>query len=256
MYVRLAFAVAAHLNPNILLIDEVLAVGDLAFQRTCLEHAKGLRNRGATVILVSHNMFAIKTVCTRALYLSKGQLGFDGCPEDAIHLYEKESRLDTLPWAQSRLGTDAARCPVSITDIDLLDESGASQTVFEHGERMRVRVHFEAHQPIQRPNFVLSFIRSDDVACCNYNMAMDGFNIPTLSGRGVIEVLVPRLKLVSELYAIHLVVWDQAFQRLYGAQMGATFHVRHELLSTHFGVYHEPAEWSLREEPVRAGLSA
>jgi lipopolysaccharide transport system ATP-binding protein len=133
---------------------------------------------------------------------------------------------------------------VQITDIELLDDNGTPRTVFEHGERMRVRVHFEAPQPIDHPNFVLGFVRSDDVACCNYNMAMDGFALATLSGHGVIEVRVPPLKLVSELYAIHVVVWDQAFQRLHCAQMGATFHVRDDLLSTHFGVYHEPAEWT------------
>src|SRR5439155_4766945 len=64
MYVRLAFAVAAHLSPNILLIDEVLAVGDLAFQRKCMEHASSLKERDATVLLVSHNMFAIKAACS------------------------------------------------------------------------------------------------------------------------------------------------------------------------------------------------
>jgi lipopolysaccharide transport system ATP-binding protein len=77
MYVRLAFAVAAHLEPDILLIDEVLAVGDLAFQRKCLEHSKRLRDRGGTVLLVSHNMFAIKATCGRAIYLSHGRVESD-----------------------------------------------------------------------------------------------------------------------------------------------------------------------------------
>jgi lipopolysaccharide transport system ATP-binding protein len=101
------------------------------------------------------------------------------------------------------------------------------------------------------PNFVVAFIRSDNVACCNYNTAMDGFVIPFLEGEGTIEAMTPRLKLVSELYNIHVLVWDKAFQRLYSAQQtSTTFHVRHQLLSTHFGVFHESAQWSWRTAEV------
>ena len=71
MYVRLAFAVAAHLEPDILLLDEVLAVGDVAFQRKCIEFAKELQQRDATILFVSHNMFSIKTMCERVIYLSR-----------------------------------------------------------------------------------------------------------------------------------------------------------------------------------------
>src|SRR5205823_8869169 len=134
--------------------------GDLAFQRKCLEHAKALRNRGSTVVLVSHNMFAIKATCTRAIYLSGGRIGFDGSPTDAIHRYEKESRLDTLPWAQRRIGADPTKRSIFVTNVELLAESGEPRTVFEHGERMRVRVHYEAPRPVARPNFVLTFMRS------------------------------------------------------------------------------------------------
>ena len=109
---------------------------------------------------------------------------------------------------------------------------------------MRVRLTFEAQHTIENPNFNVSFIRSDNVPCCNYNTTMDQFPIPSLGGQGTIELLTPPLKLVAELYAIHVMVYDTAFQRLYSAQMGTTFHVRHHLLSTHFGVFHESAEWS------------
>ena len=171
MQVRLAFSVAAHLDPSILLIDEVLAVGDLRFQRKCMDYAKSLYTRGATVLLVSHNMFAIKAICNRAILLCHGRQCFDGVPEEAIQLYEKESRLGTLPWAQGMLGRDPSRCPVSIKDVEVLDEAGRPRTVFEFGERLRVRLHFETSQRLDDANFVVSVLRSDDVACCNYNTA-------------------------------------------------------------------------------------
>lgn len=243
MYVRLAFAVAAHLNPDILLIDEVLSVGDLAFQRKCMEHARRLRDRNTTVILVSHNMFAVKAMCDRAVCLARGQVVFDGDPPGAIEHYEQHSGgLDSLPWARGT-GSDPSQAPIRVTELEVLDEHSQPRTVFDHGERLRLRIHYSARDAITRPNFVVCLMRSDDVACCNYNTAMDGLSIPAVSGDGVIELLTPPLKLVSEMYALHLLVWDEKFQKLYSAQRGGTFHVRHELLSTSFGVFHEPAEW-------------
>jgi len=248
MYVRLAFAVAAHLEPDILLLDEVLSVGDLAFQRKCMDHATRLRDRNATVVFVSHNMFAIKAMCNRVMYLSDGQLCSEGPPEDVIQLYEKDSRLDTAPWAQGLVGPDPSRRPISVTDVEVLDEDRQPRTVFDYGHRMRVHLTFEAHQRIENPNICISFIRSDNVACCTFSAALDGFMIPCLSGQGAVEVLTPPIKLVSDLYTIHVNIWDREFQRLYSAQVGTTFHVRDQVLNTHFGVFHEPAEWSYQPE--------
>jgi lipopolysaccharide transport system ATP-binding protein len=243
MYMRLAFAVAAHLDPDILLIDEVLSVGDLAFQRKCLEYAKRLQDSHATVLFVSHNMFAVKALCHRVIYVADGQVQFDGSPEEAIQLYERESRLSAAPWAQHMVGADLSQQPITITDIAILDEAGEPRRMFDYGERMRIRLQFDASKRVADPNFNISIFRSDNVPCCNYNTAMDGLHIPTLHGQGTIEVLTPPLKLVAELYAIHVMVWDAKFQQLYSAQIGTTFHVRHLLLSPHFGVFHEAADW-------------
>src|SRR5438552_12407063 len=87
MHVRLAFAVAAHLEPEILLVDEVLAVGDLAFQHKCLNHMRVLTRSGMTIILVSHNMAAIQSCCRRALFLEAGTIAADGAPVEVIDHY-------------------------------------------------------------------------------------------------------------------------------------------------------------------------
>lgn len=256
MYVRLAFAVAAHLDPEILLIDEVLSVGDLAFQRKCMEQAARLREGDATVIVVSHNMFSIKAMCDRVLYLSHGQVLADGPPDEVIPKYEEDilggkGELDTPRWAQGRLGNDPTERPVNITGMQILDEAGQPRTVFDFGERVRVQVKYEIRQSVNDPNFVIALTRSDGVSCCNYSSELDGFKIPAKPGDGEFEVLMPPLKLVADLYAVHIIVWDEKFQQLYGAQTGGSFHVRHELFNTHFGVYHESAEWLAREaEPV------
>src|SRR3954469_11620885 len=128
MYVRLAFAVAAHMEPDILLIDEVLSVGDLSFQRKCLDHAKRMLKRNATLLFVSHNMFAIKSLCHRALYIDKGAVQADGSTEEITKIYDQQARLDTASWAQDAVGRDPTKCPVFIRDVQLLDAQGQSRT--------------------------------------------------------------------------------------------------------------------------------
>jgi lipopolysaccharide transport system ATP-binding protein len=248
MYVRLAFAVAAHLDPEILLIDEVLSVGDLAFQRKCMDQARKLREGDATVIVVSHNMFSIKAMCDRVLYLSHGKVLADGAPDEVIPFYEKDilggaGELDTPRWALARLGNDLTQRPVSITGMRILDEDGQARTVFEYGERVRVQVQYEIKQDLKNANFVVALIRSDGISCCNYSSQLDGFEIRGHAGAGEFELLMPSLKLVADLYALHVVIWDEKFQELYGAQIGGSFHVRHDLFNPHFGVYHESADW-------------
>ena len=244
MYVRLAFAMAAHLRPEILLLDDVLAVGDLRFQRKCLDHTRQLQKDDATVLLVSHNMFAIKAMCDRAIYIAEGRLRIDGPPEEVIRAYEEDSRFASAGATPLQRRSQEGPEGNFITEIEILGEDGQPRTVFDFGERMRVRLRFDIPTPIANPNFIVAFIRADNVGCCNYSTMLDGLTIPSLAGCGTLEVLTPPLKLVAELYVIHVLVWDDKFHHLYSFQEGSSFHVRHHLFSTHFGVFHEPAEWS------------
>jgi lipopolysaccharide transport system ATP-binding protein len=255
MYVRLAFAVSAHLKPEILMIDEVLSVGDLQFQRKCMAYAEELKKSGATILFVSHNMFAIKSICNRVIYLSHGQIQSDGPALEVIPLFEKESRSGSIYQSQNMAGSDSSKPAIHITQLELLDESGESRAVFDYGERMRVRVTYAAPQPIHNPNFVVALIRSDNVKCCNYSTSLDDFPIPSLCGEGTIEVLTPPLKIVSESYVIHVLVWDKDFQRMHCFHRGFHFHVRHHLFSTHFGVFHEQGEWSMPDKADEQGIN-
>ena len=242
MYVRLAFSVAAHLEPEILLLDEVLSVGDLPFQQKCMAFAKRLQQSNATILFVSHNMFSIKAMCDRVIYLKKGGIQYDGAPDGGIALYEDDCRLSTLSWTEKK----PDEWPVRVSDIVVTDEGGRSKTVFDHGERMRVRLTYEAHRQLDSPNFIVAFVRSDGVACCNYSNEVDGFSLGTLHGQGSLELVTPPLSLVAESYTIHVLVRAKGFQELLSAQIGATFHVRHELFDPHFGVFHERGQWSVK----------
>jgi lipopolysaccharide transport system ATP-binding protein len=248
MYVKLAFSVAAHMEPDVLLIDEVLSVGDLAFQRKCMEYAQRLLAHDTTLLFVSHNMFTIKAMCDRAIYLTRGQVTADGPTDEVTQLYDQESGLDIAGWARGLVGSDPSKCPISVSRVELLNEGGEPCAMFEYGQRMRIRMHYRMRERVDCPNFNVAFIRSDNVACCNYNTVMDRFPTGDAARHGVVELLTPPVRLVSELYSIHLLVWDASFQRLYCAQQGVSFHVKDPILNNHFGVFHEPATWQWRDD--------
>lgn len=250
MYVRLAFAVAAHLEPEILLLDEVLAVGDITFQRKCIDFAKRLQKANATILFVSHNMFTIKTMCTRVIWLKKGQVQYDGPTEEGIRRFEEDCRLATVPWVKG-----AGEMPITVTGVEMLDQGGQSRTVFDHGERMTLRIQYEASRPVRNPNFIVVFSRSDDVACCNYTTESDHFVIDEASGKGVIELRTPPLSLVADTYSIQILVREKGFGELLCAQLGGSFHVKHELFDQNFGVFHEAAQWR-RVDDARTQTSA
>jgi lipopolysaccharide transport system ATP-binding protein len=248
MYVRLAFAVAAHLEPDILLLDEVLAVGDLAFQRKCLEHAKELQKRQATILFVSHNMFSIKTMCERVIYLRHGKIEFDGSVEGGIALYEKDCRMTSLSWT----GTKEEDWPIYITECELFDGDGVAKTMFEFGDRMTIRLRYTTRAAVNEPNFIIAFVRSDGVAVCNYSTELDGINLGRVNEPGIMELELPPLNLVAEMYSVSVIIREKGFQQVICGQNAATFHIRHHILDTHFGVFHTSGTWRMgdsRQQP-------
>jgi lipopolysaccharide transport system ATP-binding protein len=242
MYVRLAFAVAAHLDPDILLLDEVLAVGDLTFQRKCIDFTKGLQANGTTILFVSHNMFTIKNMCTRAIYLRGGKVAFDGPVDAALAVYEDDCRTARPSWQP-----DHVEEAIAILDAQLTSENGDEKSIFDFGERMVCTIHYRAEKPIVRPNFILSIHRNDEVHCCNFSSEVDGAVFDSLIGEGVLTLVTPRLKLTSDGYMASVTVRAEGFKEVIAARNVGNFHIRHALLNHHFGVFHESAEWKLSQ---------
>jgi lipopolysaccharide transport system ATP-binding protein len=239
MYVRLAFAVAAHLDPDILLLDEVLAVGDFIFQRKCMDFARQLERNGSTILFVSHNMFSIKNMCERVIYLKQGKIAFDGLTDEGLRLYESESKLGPTWWFHPPQDPTLV-----ITNVELYGEHGEQKTMFEFGERMRIRIGYRAFRPVEGPHFLCSIKRSDQLLCCNFSSYADKLDLPWISGDGTIELLTPPLKIVSDHYHVTIAVHERGFQNLLAGQLGGGFHLRHEIFDAPmFGVFHEPGRW-------------
>jgi len=134
MYVRLAFSVAAHLNPDILVVDEVLAVGDQAFQQKCLGKLKDSANDGRTVFFVSHNMASVKNLCTRIIYIKDGKVEYDGEPDKAIALYLSEDKSESANWFNSN---NKYRY---LEHISLLNKENLSTDLFQYNQEILVRI--------------------------------------------------------------------------------------------------------------------
>jgi lipopolysaccharide transport system ATP-binding protein len=145
MYVRLAFAVAAHLEPDILIVDEVLAVGDHSFQQKCLGKMRDVAaGHGRTILFVSHNMGALAQLCEHGILLEKGQVKQIGPVRDVIQTYLKSSlRHDT---AQARFPTDTTK-PCQFVSADFLHNDGSPGAEFDCDEPITIRLCFEVREP-------------------------------------------------------------------------------------------------------------
>lgn len=147
MYVRLAFAVAAHLEPEILIVDEVLAVGDAEFQKKCLGKMQDVSSSGRTILFVSHNMAAIQNLCDKAIYLKKGEVQTIGKSEEVIATYLKstaEVQNINLADRKDRSGNGAIR----FQSVELLDDSGHTVQSLQCGKKAVIRIHFERNQNV------------------------------------------------------------------------------------------------------------
>ena len=147
MYVRLAFAVAAHLEPEILIVDEVLAVGDAEFQKKCLGKMQDVSSSGRTILFVSHNMAAIQNLCDKAIYLKKGEVQTIGRSEEVISTYLKstaEVQNINLADRKDRSGNGAIR----FQSVELIDSNGQAVQSLHCGKKAVIRIHFERNQNV------------------------------------------------------------------------------------------------------------
>jgi len=169
MAARLGFSVAAQLEPDILLVDEVLSVGDFSFQIKCFRHMNEIRRRGTTVVFVSHNMQAISTLCDRCLVLRKGEVFFEGTAEQATRRYLEAMSEHFCPKAEQGRGER-----LTIESAELCDADGHPIHVVQPGERCTVRLRFRCHEDLQDVGMSLRVIHDDRTAVFDQTTAVQG----------------------------------------------------------------------------------
>lgn len=209
MFVRLAFAVAINIDPEILIVDEALSVGDVFFQSKCYRKFEEFRRAGKTILFVSHDLSAISRYCDRAILLNQGDLIYDGTPKEAIDLYKKvlvgqyEEKTAEQPEAAdgekagiqgtgSGAGLWKSRYPVNpslveygekngeIVDYALLDENGLMTSNFLKGTMFTVRMKIRAHADILEPIFAFTIKNMKGIEICGTNTTMERVPVPTM----------------------------------------------------------------------------
>ncbi|MEZ5384382.1 MAG: polysaccharide ABC transporter ATP-binding protein [Prosthecobacter sp.] len=209
MYVRLAFAVAAHLEPEILIVDEVLAVGDLEFQRKCLGKMEGVARGGRTVIFVSHSMAAIRNLTRTCLLLDRGGLVYSGETEEAISRYlHNNSGRD---GGNQDIGTyRASWCRPLISALSLLSMKGEACGAIPLGGGFGVEMKFSSETPLRSPNMGIVVQHPFHGVLANINMRITGF-VPEggLWTVGTFRGFIPELPLVQGIYTIDVWLADE-----------------------------------------------
>ena len=202
MNARLGFAIAGHLDPDVLLVDEVLSVGDVAFQEKCVARMRELLARGVPLVFVSHNLGAVVDLCTRAILIDHGVVQFNGRPAEAVAEFRRAGRR-----AEST-GPRRGETPIRITDVQLLQADGDPSPLFQTGGPMTIRVRYRAAEPIRHPHVAIDVHSVDGVYCAGINTRMDTCALGTLDGSGFVDLVIPNLSLLPGCYTISAGILD------------------------------------------------
>lgn len=207
MYLRLGFAIGVHVQPDILLIDEILAVGDQRFQRKCKEHIRWLRNSGKTILLVSHDLQAIQGMCDRAVVLHKGKNIGEGNPYEMIGLYKQHQfvearRRGETPSAEIVKNNRFGNFTVHFTAVRMIDSSGCERYIYETGEPVRVELDWNARQTIRFPIFGMSIVDDDGDAMFTVATDVTVGDIPSIDGSGTTVFELEALNLLEGAYSL------------------------------------------------------
>ena len=207
MYIRLAFAVAINVDPRLLIIDEILAVGDVSFQQRCLEKFVEFRNEGRTIVLVTHDLGTVKDMCDRAIWLTHGKITGEGDPSDLVEEYTESMLGNRDRYSDGSIRRGSGE--IQITDVQLFTGDGLSPVKrFRTGDSVRLRMTYSAMKPVPKPviGITIEALGGATVtAPCTRDVGM----IPeALSGEGTIEVELDAMSLLPGTYDLHTSITD------------------------------------------------
>lgn len=252
MQMRLAFSVAVHTEPKVLLIDEYLSVGDVAFQGKCLDRIAQFKAAGCAIMLVSHNPRQIQQLCDQALWLREGRIVVLGDPKIVAGQYDAEMRSETQrrtperPPQKTRTGLELrvndnrfGSLEAEITDVRLLP-----QAELDNGAALCIEMTYESEQPLSAPIFSISITREDGQTCFDTNTEIAKLAVPTLKGKGQMKLYVERLDLVAGKYFVNVGIYEQTWAYAYDFH----WHVYPLLIKSspgEKGVLCPPCRWEL-----------
>ncbi len=214
MHIRLGFAVAAHIEPEILLVDEVLSVGDAAFQKKCLRKIKEISQDGRTVLIVSHNLVTVSRLAARALWLHRGTLRADAACDDVVQEYLNTVGAESMNSLRRGEDDEQAKAAGLIIEthpdfgfaverVVLKNGAGQETLQFEPGDALTVELHYDAKIRIERP-YVWFSLDSKMGPAFSANMLLDGYQPNELFGQGVLRCTFKTLPLLPQPYTLRM----------------------------------------------------
>lgn len=263
MYLRLGFSIAINVNPDILLIDEILAVGDENFQKKCFEKIDKFKNEGKTIILVSHDLAVIEKLCDRVFLIDNGKQYYKENPIDVISEYHKilfKKRKFALRSNQDEFAQDAAlqekpssasesnrwgSREVEITAIEFFNDKNVESFIFKTGDFLKIRIDYIAKKKVEKPVFGIAIYREDGIHLCGPNTNTGNCNIDFIEGEGSIEYMMNSMPFLPGTYIFTVSIYDFSLLHAYDHwERCLTFSVvENKEIKEKFGAIYIPSEW-------------
>jgi lipopolysaccharide transport system ATP-binding protein len=212
MYVRLGFAVAVHCEPDVLLVDEALAVGDAAFRNKCYQRMNKIKaEKNVSIIYVSHDIYTVETFCDKGVLLSQGKISSQGEIHRVISDYQLMiSQLMKNQKIEDTIGVPYCSKEVEITSVRILNRHGEEQEVFDFGDRLGIRIEYEAKDVVSNPRFVIEIYDSDRKLISLFEPHLSNTEIPSINkGNGVVECWIEKLPLLLNKYYVSVGIYDK-----------------------------------------------
>jgi len=255
MRLRLGFAVAAHMEPDVLFVDEVLAVGDAEFQKKCLKSMDDMRSGGRTVMFVSHNMAAIENLCPRTLWIDGGRLRKDGPSSDVISEYLATfSQSQRTGYDLTAVGNRSGNGSVRFTKLEFINDDGSPAMLFRSGECLRARMYFRVEDTVKDPRFALQLYSDMGTLITTAGSYISNYFISELRpGEGCIEVTIPELRLLPNRYYVSLRVETRGMKfdildHVVSVDVEASDVLDGRGMHHAYGLVYSPAEWEMNQK--------
>ncbi len=247
MYARLAFALAISVDPEILLLDEVLSVGDTSFQRRCFERIAEFRADGRTVVFVSHSLDAVQMLCTRGVWIEEGAIRQAGSAAEVIASYigkvdEEGAHAPSRPGSIRRSGTREAE----FTEVLLVNGDGEVTTTFQTGEPFTLRITYRTDKLDDELLCAVAVHRTENLAYVFGQNSCEAKTPLVDRGTGVVEMKIPWLPLLKGSYVVSVALQDRSLSKTYDFHDRAygLVVVENPRLPLEAGFVHVPSEWS------------
>ncbi|MEA2717969.1 MAG: type transport system ATP-binding protein [Actinomycetota bacterium] len=248
MYARLAFALAINVDPDTLIVDEVLAVGDESFQMRCQDRIAQLRREGRTIVLVSHSLATIRSLCQEAAWIDGGVLRVVGNTHHVTNAYLRHvhgaAPGDQAPAEGQRYGIGGAE----ITDVRIFSDDGAETGAVRTGERMTIRLSYRAAEALESGCVGVAVYRAvDGVYVFGQNSAEGGMFVPLDPELRNVELTIPDLPLLRGRYLVTVSLHDHSIRKIYDVhdRVHSFTVVDNPAMPVHAGLVHIPSQWKM-----------